>query len=854
MRTFTLRLRWAVSALILFVAGTSLVRGGTAPSPAVQQGNTGEREEIFMRAVRSKLVRLGDSTVTWMVGDFLAYHNGVVIAADSAIRYDNYHVKCFGNVLINRNTTYIYGDEAEYDGLENRAEVFSPLVKVVDGDATLYTRRFSFDTGRNVGAYDQGGLMINRDNVVESERGYYYTDTHDFVGVAEVEMRNENYALRGDSVRYNTETDYAEFFENTHIWNKDNDYLYADRGEYFREDDRYIVTRNGYVLTPTREVWSDSIDYRRAEGFVVLRRHIQIDDTEHKTLALGDYGTYREQTQQALLTHSPIMIGYDTEQQPDSLFVAADTFYFYTVDPTRQAAEKAAQAAAEQADDGTSATVAGSMKRIGGLAGDLDLSQGLGKVSNLTGKRGSGEEAPDKEGPPEERSEEEPSKEEAPAVEPSEEGAVSEDPAKEAAEPKEPKEGLQRPEGGDLSAEGQAGADSLKKRSARDSLRVAAREAKAAEQKQKMEERKRRLAVIAVNRQARQTAFLLKEKARDSARMAQRRVKVERILQKRRERAIRRGRTLPDSSELSRLDSLLAGRQRADSVPQPPDSLAGDAPDSLGGGGVAPDTLAQDSIQRFARGWRHVKVYRADFQSVCDSMVVVGRDSTLHLYIDPVLWNENNQITSEVMDLYTANRKLVRGEFVGRPIMVSQIDTAYYNQVAGKEMTAWFRNNEIYRNDVNGNVQTYYYLQDDNKTRVADMMTMESGDASFYIEDKAVVGITYRSNPVFSMIPMDKMPEEQEHFLQNFTWEARRRPARDSIVRGRTIRPSLRQEREEIPRPSFPIRTEIDRQRERLVGEARWSDRDDILTPFAIEWVRSKEEQRQQNRNRNAAR
>ncbi len=832
MRASTLRMSRIASALILFLAGVSFVRGGTAPSPAVQEGG-GENEEIFMRAVRSKLVRMGDSTVTWMVGDFLAYHNGVVIAADSAIRYDNYHVKCFGNVLINRNTTYIYGDEAEYDGVENRAEVFSPLVKVVDGDATLYTRRFSFDTGRNIGSYANGGVMINRDNAVESDRGYYYTETHDLVGVGEVEMRNENYSLRGDSVRYNTETDYAEFFENTHIWNRDNDYLYADRGEYFRDEDRYVVTRNGYVLTPTREVWSDSIDYRRTEGLVVLRRHIQIDDTEHKALALGDYGTYREEVQQALLTLRPVLIGYDTEQQPDSVFIAADTFYFYTVDPARQAAEEAERAAAagDEAETSASAAAAGS-------AGQL--ARPAGRLANLPEKEGIGKETPNGDEP----SEEEPSEEE---------DTTEESPDEEAEEAEVAKKRLRRPEPADTlardlaGADSLTGADSLKKLSPRDSLRAAAREAKAAERKLKMEERQRELAVIAAKRQARRTAFLLKEKAHDSIRIARRRAKVERILKKKRDKAVRRGKALPDSSELSRLDSLLAARGTADSIPQPPDSLAG-GQDSLGQAD-APDTLHGDSIQRFARGWRHVKVYRTDFQSVCDSMVVIGQDSTLHLYIDPVLWNDENQITSEVMDLYTANQKLVRGEFVGHPIMISRIDTAYYNQVAGKEMTAWFRNNEIYRNDVNGNVQTYYYLQDDDRQRVANMMTMESGDASFYIEDKAVVGITYRSNPVFSMIPLEKMPEDQELFLQDFKWEASRRPTRDSIVGGRTIRSSMRQERELLPRPSFPIRAQIDRQRERLVEEERWSDRDDVLTPFALEWVRSKEEQRKQNRD-----
>lgn len=38
-------------------------------------------------------------------------------------------------------------------------------------------------------------------------------------------------------------------------------------------------------------MWSDSIDYFRAKDHVVLWRDIQIDDTEHKVLAFGDYGS-----------------------------------------------------------------------------------------------------------------------------------------------------------------------------------------------------------------------------------------------------------------------------------------------------------------------------------------------------------------------------------------------------------------------------------------------------------------------------------------------------------------------------------------------------------------------------------
>ena len=42
-------------------------------------------------------------------------------------------------------------------------------------------------------------------------------------------------------------------------------------------------------------------------------------------------------------------------------------------------------------------------------------------------------------------------------------------------------------------------------------------------------------------------------------------------------------------------------------------------------------------------------------------------DSTIHLYIDPVLWNQNSQITSDVMDIFTEpTSQIARAEFVGR--------------------------------------------------------------------------------------------------------------------------------------------------------------------------------------------
>ena len=259
-------------------------------------------------------------------------------------------------------------------------------------------------------------------------------------------------------------------------------------------------------------------------------------------------------------------------------------------------------------------------------------------------------------------------------------------------------------------------------------------------------------------------------------------------------------------------------------------AVAADSIDSL----AAP----RDSIYRLLKGFRNVKIYRSDFQTVCDSMTAISTDSTIHLYIDPVLWNENNQITSDVMDIFTENQQLTRAEFIGSPMMVSQLDTMHYNQVAGKTMTAYFFNNQIYRNDVNGNAQTIYYMQDGEPVEITMMGVIESGDCSFYIEGKQVVQITYRGDPVYNFYPMDKIPPTQDIRLKGFKWEGARRPSQAEVF-DRRIRPSERERRSEMKHPDFPIMQRIDEHRKRLIEQRRWTDRNDQVDAATVEWMHS---------------
>ncbi len=813
-------------AVVALAAGSVIFARGGMQAPEAEQ--PAEKKLIDLKSDNMGPVAPGDSVI-FLVGNFAAQHNGAVITCDSAVRYSDMRIEFFGNVLINKNTTYIYGDRAEYNGEVNEARVFSDIVKVVDEDATLYTYEFLFNTKENVGEFGGGGVLVNRDSRLESVRGYYYANSKELVCVDRVEMRNDEYELKGDSVVYNMATDNAFFFKHTNIWNKEGDYLYADRGAYRKADSLYKVTSNGYVLTDKQEMWSDSIDFYRAEDHIILWRDIQIDDTEHKVLAFGDYGEYWKEPGNAFLTRRPSIVSYDLSQG-DSLFMRADSMFLFTINENaeRRAAEAAAADSLARSADSLALPGADSLAHA---AGGADVpADSLGRPRS--GRRPQGVDAAD-------------SLATAGSVPDSLAAGGDADSPHVAPSPLDAPD---RPAPAD-SLGGAAPADSLA--NAADTLTVAqrkallkeaAKRAKAEEKAAAAKEKKKKLDEIAARRKEKMTARLLEQKEREEARLTARRLKAESKLKARQARATRKGRMIQiDSTALRELDSLIVLNMAEQ------DSLLNLLVDSLLTDTAAMavpadsiDSLAapRDSIYRLLKGFRNVKIYRSDFQTVCDSMTAISTDSTIHLYIDPVLWNENNQITSDVMDIFTENQQLTRAEFIGSPMMVSQFDTTHYNQVAGKTMTAYFFNNQIYRNDVNGNAQTIYYMQDGEPVEITMMGVIESGEISFFIEDKQVVQITYRGDPVYNFYPMDKIPPTQDIRLKGFKWEGARRPSQAEVF-DRRIRPSERERRSEMKHPDFPIMQRIDEHRKRLIEQRRWIDRNDQVDAATVEWMHS---------------
>lgn len=864
----------------------------TTPANQAKNQEGSDQKLVYMRADNIYSIDVGDSMATCMVGNFAALHNGAVITCDSAVRYDGQTVECFGNVLINQNTTYIYGDRADYQGRINKAEVYSPLVKVIDGDATLYTFRFSFNTYTKVGEFSGGGVLFNRGNQLEADRGYYNSDTHILSCVGKVEMRDSTYEMRSDSVSYNTDLDHAEFFLHTNIWNSDGDYLEGDQGSYDRLDERYVITQKGYILTAKEELWSDSLDYRKAIEHITLRSNIQIDQTEQKLLAFGDYAEYYREPGTALLTRNPSLVGYDTSQG-DTVFMRSDTILYLTTFTTQPEFNPWAPKPIIRPDttntaegevlEESEAVEANKAAEDGEVTIEPEAESTEEPESTSDGEIGGSTMVLAPNSPMEESATALPKQEPrtpTAKVDTTGKGAILSQhaPKVDGERPKRANRDSLKSANRELldSLKGLHEADSIASQQqlldsmellrqdslqrltdSLDTLSVKAkkafykrieREKRAAEKAVKDAARKEKLKVIARARQAKLTAQLNRMDSLENLRLERRRARMAARLEAKRQKAISKGKELPDSTALSSLDSLLLERQQSDSTQQRSDTLASaESTDSLALDSLALDSLARidslnrlaDTVRRITKGYRNVRIYRTDFQAVCDSIVGLGVDSTLHLYIDPILWNEQNQVTSDIMDVYTKDQALDHINFIERPIMVSKIDTGYYNQISGKEMTAWFRQNEIYRHDVDGNVETVYFLQDSPDEPVNSVFVIRSGAASFYMENKQVVSMTYRNQNEYTMSPIEKVASMDELFLKEYKWLPERRPSRDSVFR-RTIRPSVREEKERTQRPQFTTSSRIIRFRDRLIETGRWADRDEVLSLDVQEWVRSK--------------
>jgi lipopolysaccharide export system protein LptA len=260
-------------------------------------------------------------------------HDNATLSCDSAVLYkDRNFFEAFKNVHINQGDTLnIYSDLLTYNGNTKDAHL-SNNVKLIDRTSTLTTNVLDYNLGTKYGTYSNGGKIVNKDGTtVTSKNGYYFATTKDAYFRYNVLVVTAQSTIKSDTLRYNTFTNWTYFYGPTNIKGKD-DNLYTENGAYNTRDDNAYFGKKNLYTQGTKSLKGDSLYYYGKRGYGRAVKNITFMDTSDQTLLKGQLGEYYKADERVVVTKNAYFgmgtkdsIEVSKKKIPDTLWLGADT-------------------------------------------------------------------------------------------------------------------------------------------------------------------------------------------------------------------------------------------------------------------------------------------------------------------------------------------------------------------------------------------------------------------------------------------------------------------------------------------------------------------------------------------------
>lgn len=194
---------------------------------------------------------------------------------------------------------------------------------------------------------------------------------------------------------------------------------------------------------------------------------------------------------------------------------------------------------------------------------------------------------------------------------------------------------------------------------------------------------------------------------------------------------------------------------------------------------LAADTLVAieskyDSARRIL-AYKNVKIYKEGLQGIADSMAYFNEDSVIFFYGDPVMWNNQNQITADTINLEISEDEMKRMNLRSDAFLVSEDSIENYNQIKGRNMITHFVDNQIDRINVNGNGEILYFALEEGDSVLMGMNKIFCASMQIRFKEQKLSSFSVYTNPEAQFIPPHELTEEMQ-YLANFAWRETERP------------------------------------------------------------------------------
>ncbi|MFV0539486.1 MAG: OstA-like protein [Dysgonomonas sp.] len=189
------------------------------------------------------------------------------------------------------------------------------------------------------------------------------------------------------------------------------------------------------------------------------------------------------------------------------------------------------------------------------------------------------------------------------------------------------------------------------------------------------------------------------------------------------------------------------------------------------GDSVSKHRQKADSIQTFRmiKAYYGVRFYRTDIQGICDSLQFSAKDSIIHMYKDPVLWNTNRQLSGDTIDVFMNDSTIDYMHVKRYAFSIEQKDSIHFNQLKSRSLKVFFDNKKVKRVLAEGNVETISYPEERNGELSRLLNWLETSYLEIFLTDGKFNKLVGWPKPIAKMTPFDLVKPEQLR-LKDFYW------------------------------------------------------------------------------------
>jgi len=250
------------------------------------------------------------------------FHEGALIESDKAYFYsrDNYF-KAMGDVIFTQGDSLLMTcNTIEYDG-KTKTAIAIGNVDLKKSDMTLKTEKLNLDRVNNKAFYNTKGVVVDSASTLTSQRGTYFMSENKYRFTSDVTILNPKYIVDSEQLDYFTELNQAYLYGKSKI--KGETYtILCERGFYDMQREKGVFKENATLYYDDKIIKGDSLYFESERDYASASKNVSIIDSLNNSIITGHYGEIFKAKDSAIITRRAMAINIVDQ---DSLFIHADT-------------------------------------------------------------------------------------------------------------------------------------------------------------------------------------------------------------------------------------------------------------------------------------------------------------------------------------------------------------------------------------------------------------------------------------------------------------------------------------------------------------------------------------------------